>query len=147
MLISVPQYIDVEDKIVGPVTAKQLGWLVLMGIALLVLWNTLSMIGFILVGIPVSFLFLAFAFYKPYGQPMGSFVIFAVMYLFKPKIYMWKRSPEITLSKKQQQAPPAVREEKKLTSQQIRGLADILDSDGMQGDGNTLQLLKDMKKR
>lgn len=147
MLISVPQYIDVEDKIVGPVTAKQLGWLVLMGIALLVLWNTLPLMGFILVGIPVGLLFLAFAFYKPYGQPMGSFVVFAVLYLFKPKIYMWKRSPEITLSKKQQPAAPTAREEKKLSSQQIRGLADVLDSDGMQGDANTLQLLKDMKRR
>ena len=146
MLISVPQYIDVEDKIVGPVTAKQLGWLVLMGIALLVLWNTMSMMGFILVGIPVCFLFLAFAFYRPYGQPMGSFVVFAVMYLFKPKIYMWKRSPEITLSKKQQQAPPTVHEEKKLTSQQIRGLAEVLDSDGVQGNENTLQLFKDVKR-
>jgi len=146
MLISVPQYIDVEDKIVGPVTAKQLGWLVLMGIALLVLWNTMSMMGFILVGIPVCFLFLAFAFYRPYGQPMGSFVVFAVMYLFKPKIYMWKRSPEITLSKKQQPAPPTVHEEKKLTSQQIRGLAEVLDSDGVQGNENTLQLFKDVKR-
>src|SRR5512138_1477457 len=105
MLISVPQYIDVEDKIVGPVTAKQLGWLVLMGITLLVMWNTMSRVGFFIVGIPVGLIFLAFAFYKPYGQPLGSFVVFGAMYFFKPKVYVWKRSPEISLSKKPVQTP------------------------------------------
>ena len=42
MLFNVPQYIDVEDKIVGPLTGKQLLWMIGMGIMLLVLWNTVS---------------------------------------------------------------------------------------------------------
>jgi hypothetical protein len=147
MLISVPQYIDVEDKIVGPVTAKQLGWLVLMGITLLVLWNTMPRVGFFLVGIPLGLMFLAFAFYKPYGQPLGSFILFGIMYFFKPKVYVWKRDPQIAAPKKQEQAKQGVHTEKKLTSQQIQGLANLLDSEGRQRDENIVSLLKEQKKR
>ncbi len=80
MLINVPQYIDVEDKIAGPLTAKQLGWIVGLGIILLVLWNMLPKPVFFILGLPLSVLFVALAFYKPYGQPLGSFVIFGIMY-------------------------------------------------------------------
>jgi len=70
MLINVPQYIDIEDKIVGPLTAKQLGWLVAMGIILLIMWKTLSGPMFFILGIPVSLLIISLAFFKPYGQPL-----------------------------------------------------------------------------
>ena len=46
MLINVPQYIDVEDKVAGPLTLKQLGWMLAMGIILLILWNVFSGIVF-----------------------------------------------------------------------------------------------------
>jgi hypothetical protein len=147
MLISVPQYIDVEDKIVGPLTGKQLGWLVLMGVVLLLLWNTMSKMGFFLAGIPTGLVFLGLAFYKPYGQPLGNFLIFAVLYLFKPKIYVWKRSPQISSPKKQAEVKQSTRQEGKLTSRQIEGLAGLLDSEGMQKDENIVSLLKQQKRR
>jgi len=37
MLFNVPQFIDIEDKIVGPLTAKQLGWLALGSVIALLL--------------------------------------------------------------------------------------------------------------
>ncbi|EKD71060.1 MAG: hypothetical protein ACD_46C00281G0001, partial [uncultured bacterium] len=47
MLINVPQYIDVEDKVAGPLTIKQLGWLIALGIMLLILWNVVPLAGFL----------------------------------------------------------------------------------------------------
>lgn len=147
MLISVPQYIDVEDKIVGPITAKQLGWLISMGVTLLILWNTLSKIAFYFIGIPLGLLFLAFAFYKPYGQPLGNFVIYAVFYFFRPKVYIWKRTPEKTVNIPKKAVNNIMHEEKKLTQQQVSELAELLDSRGMQASENVVKLLKEEKKK
>ena len=73
MLINVPQYIDVEDKIAGPLTVKQLGWIIGLGIILLVLWNIVPAPVFFILGIPLAIFFVALAFYKPYGRPLEAF--------------------------------------------------------------------------
>jgi hypothetical protein len=143
MLINVPQYIDVEDKIAGPLTAKQLGWIVGLGIILLVLWNMLPKPVFFILGLPLSVLFVALAFYKPYGQPLGSFVIFGIMYFFRPKVYFWKRTPQRNV-----QAAPKVQAtekylpEKRLTSQSLKDLAQLLDSEGMDHSEGIEKILK-----
>jgi hypothetical protein len=143
MLINVPQYTDVEDKVAGPLTMKQLGWVIGLGIILLILWNTLPAIVFFIIGMPITLLFLALAFYKPYGQPLGSFVIFGIMYYFRPKIYVWKRMPE-----KEQIAPMIIQKsnasatDKKITSETLKDLAQLLDSKGSQHSENIDEILK-----
>ena len=42
MISNVPQFIDTEDKIVGPLTAKQLGWMAVGGVLFLIVWTTLD---------------------------------------------------------------------------------------------------------
>ncbi len=143
MLISVPQYIDVEDKVAGPLTVKQLGWMLALGIILLIMWNTLSGPSFFILGLPVVLIFLALTFYKPYGQPLGSFVVFAVMFYFRPKIYTWKRSPE-----RERVAPKAVKvsnvhaTNSELTSETLHGLAQLLDSEGTTHSEDIDEILK-----
>jgi hypothetical protein len=39
MLFNVPQFIDVEDKIAGPLTVKQVLWLIGMGAVLFIVWT------------------------------------------------------------------------------------------------------------
>ena len=144
MLINVPQYIDVEDKIAGPLTAKQLGWLILLGIILLVMWNIVSGIAFFIVAFPVVILFLALAFYKPYGQPLGSFVLFGVMYFFRPKVYIWKRTSqkEAVVSQKVEVQNSAVTSNKQLSSQSLSDLAKLLDSEGQIANNDVEKILK-----
>lgn len=148
MLINVPQYIDVEDKIVGPLTIKQLGWLIVLGVVLLILWNILPKAGFFVIGLPITLLLLAFAFYKPYGQPLGSFVIYAFMYYFKPKVYIWRRTSEnvqaMSIPKTKQQKKVVA--EKKLSKDQVRDLAQLLDSEGQIRNEKILEMLKETKK-
>ncbi len=143
MLINVPQYIDVEDKVAGPLTLKQLGWMLAMGIILLILWNVFSGIVFFVIALPIALLFLALTFYKPYGQPLGSFVIFAFLYYFRPKIYTWKRTPE-----REQFIPKVTRSNevqavsKQMTAENLRGLAQLLDSEGANHSENVDEILK-----
>lgn len=143
MLISVPQYIDIEDKVAGPLTAKQLGWMILLGISLLIMWNMFSKSLFFIIAIPLTILLIAMAFYKPYGQPLGSFIIFGILYFFRPKIYFWKRTTQKMNSggqKKQVVENQLV--DKKITSESLRNLARFVDSEGTEYDQKLEEILK-----
>lgn len=91
MLFNVPQFIDTEDKIVGPLTAKQLGWMGLAGVCLLLCWSLLDTPAFIISAIIIGVIFGALAFYRPYNQPLIKFIISSVSFAFRPKIYIWRR--------------------------------------------------------
>lgn len=143
MLINVPQHIDVEDKIVGPLTAKQLGWIVALGVILLVSWNMLPKALFFIAGIPLTIVFVALAFYKPYGQPLGSFVIFGIMYFFRPKVYFWKRTPQKDSELPQKKVVSAQQPvQKSIDQETVRNLAQLLDSDGMHYNEGIEDILK-----
>ncbi|EKE18558.1 MAG: hypothetical protein ACD_9C00296G0004 [uncultured bacterium] len=148
MLINVPQYIDVEDKIAGPLTAKQLGWLIGLGIILLVLWNMVPSPVFFILGLPLAILFVALAFFKPYGQPLGSFVLFGIMYFFRPKIYIWKRTPHNVINIPQKtQTKTVAAPDKHLTSESLRDLAQLLDSEGQNANNDVEKILKQLPSK
>jgi hypothetical protein len=143
MLINVPQYIDVEDKVAGPLTIKQLGWMLSLGIMLLILWNIVPAPVFFIIGIPLAILFVALAFYKPYGQPLGSFVIFGIMYFFRPKVYIWKRTHERAINVPQKiQTTASSYKDKHISSQSLKDLAKLLDSEGMESSDDVEKILK-----
>jgi len=126
---SVPQFIGVEDKIVGPLTWKQLGWMIGMGAMLLVVYSFTDTALFIILGIPIAFIFLVFAFYKPNGFPFTTFVFYFILFLFRPKIAVWKKSPP-----KQQNQEPKVQQpktpivvKKSMEREKLASLAHILD--------------------
>lgn len=86
----VPQFIDIEDKVIGPFTIKQFLWLLSGGAIVFVLWTAFPLGIFILVGAPIAALFLGFAFYQPNGRPMASLVASMMIFLFSPKTYVWR---------------------------------------------------------
>jgi hypothetical protein len=127
MLFNVPQFLDIEDKIVGPLTAKQLGWLGLGGVVLLVFYNFLDMQAFIIAAIIVGGIFSALAFYRPYGQPLIAFLMSSVYYIFRPRMYVWHRLPEkIEIPKKGKSKDDVIHERKKISGDKIEELAKIL---------------------
>ena len=95
MMFNVPQYVDVEDKVAGPLTAKQLMWLFGMGAMLLVLWNFFPPGSFFVVALPTIVLFVGLAFYRPHGMSLIGFIGHSIFFLFRPKVYMWDRPQEI----------------------------------------------------
>lgn len=93
MQYQVPQFIEIEDKIFGPLTFKQFiylaggGGLCLLFFTLLPLWLT------ILLGLPVVLFALALAFYRVNGRPFIIAVEHAFGYFFGSKLYLWKQRP------------------------------------------------------
>ncbi len=141
MIFNVPQFIDVEDKIAGPFTAKQLLWMFAMGGVLLIIWTLFEKTVFYVMVVPVALVFLALAFYRPQGVPLIKFIFFGLAFLFQPKIYSWKRLPKV---KKIEQ--PAKKEslanrktEKKITPDYIKSLAKTIDSGGREADPQVIK--------
>ena len=91
MMSNVPQFIDVEDKIAGPFTWKQLLWLLGMGAIELLVFVSLDGPIVFIISVPVILLALALAFYRPNGQPLIMYIFSAISFLFQPKVMMWDR--------------------------------------------------------
>lgn len=128
MQFNIPQFIDKEDKIVGPLTAKQLGWLFGAGAIMLVLWAFLDNSALIAAAIPIALIFGALAFYRPNNQPLISFLFASIHYFIRPKIYVWKRIPEPARQvKKAAQKTMTAIEKKELSSRKIEEISKLLD--------------------
>jgi len=152
MLFTVPQYIDVEDKVVGPLTVKQLLWMIAAGVLTLIMWAILPKVLFFIIAIPELLIFGALAFYRPYGQPLVGFVISGIFFLFGPKIYVWKRDIQKgNIGKTSNNNKAKEIDNRKILEQERRrkfalnnlsGIAKILDSDGEQSDQGVVEMLK-----
>jgi membrane protein implicated in regulation of membrane protease activity len=127
MLFNIPQFIDKEDKIVGPLTAKQLGWLAGAGVLLLILWSVLDMSALILAAIPILGIFGALAFYQPNGQPLISFIFSSISFFLHPKIYIWRRTPEKEAAHQKAAKVDIVKVRKDVDSGRIEEISKLLD--------------------
>ncbi len=93
MKYQVPQFIEVEDKIFGPLTLKQ--FLYIAGGAALgfIIWSAIP-VKFIAIiaALPVVVFFLAMAFYQVNGRPLIATVESAVRYFLSSKLYIWHKT-------------------------------------------------------
>ncbi len=127
MLFNVPQFIDVEDKIAGPLTAKQVFWLIGAGAILFIIWAIFDLATFFTLAVPIVILFALFAFYRPYNQSFLSFAFNSVLFLFRPKVYRWERPTNLKAHKESPAPAPTPTNDKKLTFEEIHALAEIAD--------------------
>jgi len=87
----VPQFIDVEDKIIGPITTRQF---VLMLVAILltfVFYKLFSFWVFVLVGLLNLGLFAVLAFAKINGRPVHFFLLNFIQTSKRPNLRVWNR--------------------------------------------------------
>lgn len=130
MMFSVPQFIDIEDKIAGPFTWKQLLWMIGMGAALLVSFKLFDAALFFIVAIPIVLVFVAFAFYKPNGFPLTTYIYYAILFVFRPKIAVWERPTRFQqMAKAPEKKEEAVTpQDKQINHEKLAELARIMDS-------------------
>ncbi|HEY4483527.1 MAG TPA: PrgI family protein [Candidatus Paceibacterota bacterium] len=91
MVFKVPQFIEVEDKIFGPLTFKQFVYLVGGAGAAFLFWTFLP--HFIAI-FPIAFfagLALALAFYKVNNRPFVILLEAYVSYYLNGKLYLWRK--------------------------------------------------------
>lgn len=87
----VPQFIDVEDKILGPITMRQFFiMLIPMGAGIL-LYFLLKFWLVVIILIPVTIGSAVFAFFKPYGMKFSRFFGAFLAFQMRPRMYIWKK--------------------------------------------------------
>ena len=87
----VPQFIEVEDKIFGPLTLKQFIYLAGGGGLCLLFFTVLPFFLFILLALPVIAGSAALAFYQVNGRPLINALEHGFSYFFGTKLYLWKQ--------------------------------------------------------
>lgn len=92
MQFQVPQFIEVEDKIFGPLTATQFIYLVGGGGFAVAMWLLLPLWAAVLIGGPVAALGAALAFYKVNDRPLIEVLEAAFQYFLKSKLYIWEHT-------------------------------------------------------
>lgn len=127
MLFNVPQFIDVEDKVAGPLTAKQILWMVGMGGVLFIVWTFFDTTTFFVLSLPVIILFVLFAFYRPYNQSLLFFSVNAVMFFFRPKVYTWDRPGVVKNDIVKPKEEKVIIGSKSLSIEEIQSLAKAVD--------------------
>lgn len=127
MLFNVPQFIDVEDKIAGPLTVKQVLWLIGMGAVLFIVWTFFDTPTFFVLSVPIILIFAVYAFYRPYNQSMLSFTIHSISFLFRPKLYTWDRPGIVKEAPKPIEKQETFVAPKPLSIEEIRELAKTVD--------------------
>jgi hypothetical protein len=87
MKFRVPQFIDLEDKVFGPFTLKQFGYMVGAKGITFIIWTLvpIKFIAMILIG-PIVALFLSLAFLKINNRPFGDTLQNAFTYYTGSKI-------------------------------------------------------------
>ncbi|NBD74000.1 hypothetical protein GVX82_03610 [Patescibacteria group bacterium] len=109
MRFEVPQFIDVEDKIFGPLTFKQFAY-VAGGVGFIViLYTMVGLVFAILLGSPMLILGLALAFFKVNNRPFSEMVRSFLLYATNRKLYLWKHQPKQVERKETQQEEPQER--------------------------------------
>lgn len=98
-----PQFIEVEDKLIGPLTLRQFIYIAGAAGLCVILFAYLPIILAILLAIPVVALASALAFYKVNGKPFLGVLEDGFNYYTRSKLFLWKHG-----AGEQKAAPTAV---------------------------------------
>ncbi len=128
MRYQVPQFIDVEDKIIGPLTVKQFIYLAGGAGMSFVIFKYLPIyISILLIAIvaPVS---IALAFYKINNKPFIDFMESAFLFYTKQNLYIWKREDKkIIMQENAPQKQPSQVYVPKISDSRLKDLTWTLD--------------------
>lgn len=132
MQFKVPQNIDMEDKIIGPLTLTQFFYLLFGGLVIYILFSKLALTGFAfffwILALPIGLLSFAMAFVKVQDRPFPSFIVALIKYATQPRSRTWQHyePPQETVTKAKTKAEPSA-PRKTLDTLQVGELAQVLD--------------------
>ncbi len=125
----VPQFIEVEDKVIGPFTLKQFIFLAGGGGAAAGLVLYLHVIGFI-IALPILALAAALAFYKVNNKSFTDMLEAGFTYFLGSRLYLWRKEDSAAQAPSAPVAPvsaPEARQKLGLNQNKLHDLARSLD--------------------
>ncbi|MBI2625783.1 PrgI family protein [Candidatus Parcubacteria bacterium] len=90
MQFQVPQFIEVEDRVVGPLTWRQFVYVAGAGGVLFLLWFILEVAVWFIAAVLIGGLALVAAFLRVNGRPFLFFLASVFGFAAKPRRYIWR---------------------------------------------------------
>lgn len=96
MEYQVPQFIEVEDKVFGPLTLKQFVYLAGgIGICVVIVLYVSPRILGIILALPLALFTFALAFYRINNKPFIDILEAGFNYFLGSRLYLWKREDKV----------------------------------------------------
>lgn len=95
MRFDVPQFIDVEDKIFGPLSFRQFAYLAGGAGLSYILYKVLPFFAALILIVPIAALAVALAFVKVNDKPLINLLESAFNYFLRGKLYLWKKETQV----------------------------------------------------
>ena len=130
----VPQFIDTEDKIFGPITVRQFIIMIIGGLFVFASYKLADFSLFITEAFIIAALTLLVAFVKVNGAPFHMFFLNFIQTFKKPKIRIWsKQEMKVEEYKSENEGQPEtyVHKKKFLSSSKLSDLSLIIDTGGI----------------
>lgn len=133
----VPQFLDVEAKIIGPVTARQF---IIMIVAAIFDFLAFRLIGnifiFIIVALIVTAIGVVFAFARVNGQPFHIMFLNMIQTIRKPLIRIWDKTRsdadiKTMMKKVEEKKDPGPPAKMRLSSSHLNDITLILNTGGV----------------
>ncbi|MEK7187777.1 MAG: PrgI family protein [Patescibacteria group bacterium] len=102
MQFQVPQFIESEDRIIGPLSLRQFGYVCLAGVFSGILYFTVNLVAWVLFSIVLIAIALIIGFVKIQGQDMLRIGGAYVRYLWNPQHYVWQQKSSRTNTKNEE---------------------------------------------
>lgn len=127
MRFQVPQFIEIEDKIVGPLTLKQFLYLAGAAGMSMIAYRFLPFIFAIMAIAGIATLGGALAFFRYNNKPFIDLLEAGVQYYLGEKLYIWKKRERIVTQKNAEKQAPAQMYVPKLSDSKLKELTWSLD--------------------
>jgi len=99
----VPQFIETESKIIGPITTRQFLIMMVAGMLDFIFYKILYFNAFVIIGLLVTAIFGMIAFFRINGMPFHYFFINLVQTVKKPRLRIWNKESIAVLAKEEKE--------------------------------------------
>ncbi|MBP6942564.1 MAG: PrgI family protein [Candidatus Buchananbacteria bacterium] len=132
--IVVPQFLEIEDTIIGPVTVRQFLEMLIAGLLIFIYYKLFDFGLFILLGIVTLLVTIVVAFVKINGQPFHFFLLNFFATFKSPKLKVWKKQfmPEdiVPAVKAEKVIAPSTAPVRVVTASRLSELSLMVDTGG-----------------
>lgn len=128
----VPQFIDIEDKIIGSITTRQFITLIVTGIFIFATYKLFEFNLFLLFSIVILAVGGSFAFLKINGTPLHIFILNFLSRFGKPDLRVWQKEDDVVAEPMKQpvKMDDSFTTKPRLTPRKLSELALVVDTGG-----------------
>jgi len=138
MQYQVPQFIETEDKVVGPFSLRQFAYVGAAAVASAICYFFLQTWLFLIIALILVGGALALSFVKVNGRPLVKVVLSAFNFYWKPQLYIWKAEHPM-VAQRPAAAHMAVRELPPITARVLPPIKTIAQGDSLHKSWENLQ--------